>query len=219
MEALFADLAHILKNNQMWAAPIVGLISFGESLVIVGLVIPATAVMVVIGGLLGAGVVAPAPVLIGAIVGAILGDIVSYFLGRWMGPSIVHKWPLNRYRHSVAKTRLFFRKYGFASVLIGRFLGPIRSTVPLVAGMMAMDQKRFQIANILSAVVWAPLMLAPGWLAGRGMSEFDGLTEMHVLGLIGLILLATAVGTYFGTRRLNARRPARARVIKMPPAA
>src|SRR4051812_48123389 len=105
MEALFADLAHILKNNQMWAAPIVGLISFGESLVIVGLVIPATAVMVVIGGLLGAGVVAPAPVLIGAIVGAILGDIVSYFLGRWMGPSIVHKWPLNRYRHSVAKTR------------------------------------------------------------------------------------------------------------------
>lgn len=217
MEAFFADLTQLLKDNQMWAGPIVGLISFGESLVIVGLLIPATAVMVVIGGLLGAGVVTPVPVLIGAVVGAVLGDIVSYFLGRWLGPSIVHKWPLNRYRHSVAKTRLFFRKYGFASVFIGRFLGPIRSTVPLVAGMMAMEQKRFQIANVLSACVWAPVMLAPGWLAGRGMMEFDGLTEMHIIGLIGLILLATAVGTYFGTRRLNTRRPGRVRVIKMPP--
>jgi membrane protein DedA with SNARE-associated domain len=219
MEAFFADLTQLLKDNQMWAGPIVGLISFGESLVIVGLLIPATAVMVVIGGLLGAGVVTPVPVLLGAVVGAVLGDVVSYFLGRWLGPSIVHKWPLNRYRHSVAKTRLFFRKYGFASVFIGRFLGPIRSTVPLVAGMMAMEQKRFQIANVLSACVWAPVMLAPGWLAGRGMMEFDGLTEMHILGLIGLILLATAVGTYFGTRRLNARRPGRVRVIKMPPVA
>ena len=217
MEAFFADLTQLLKDNQMWAGPIVGLISFGESLVIVGLLIPATAVMVVIGGLLGAGVVTPVPVLLGAVVGAVLGDIVSYFLGRWLGPSIVHKWPLNRYRHSVAKTRLFFRKYGFASVFIGRFLGPIRSTVPLVAGMMAMEQKRFQIANVLSACVWAPVMLAPGWLAGRGMMEFDGLTEMHILGLIGLILLATAVGTYFGTSRFNTRRPGRVRVIKMPP--
>lgn len=176
---------------------------------LVGLLIPATAVMLLIGGLVGSGVLAPVTVLIGAIVGAILGDIISYGLGRWLGPGIVHRKPLRRYRHAVARTRLFFRRYGFAAVFLGRFLGPIRSTVPLVAGMMAMDHKRFQIANILSAAVWAPLMLAPGFLGARGMEHVPGLTGGHMLGLFSLLLAATVVATLLGGKHLVRQSAAR----------
>ena len=209
MEAYLSQLGELIQANPGWAALIVALICLGESLVLVGLVIPATAVMLLIGGLMGTGVIDPVATLIAAAIGAIVGDIISYFLGRWLGPGIVHRPPLRRYRHAVAKTRLFFRRYGFWAVFIGRFLGPIRSTVPLVAGMMAMDQKRFQIANVLSAVVWAPAMFAPGWL---GMKGAQGVT--HMSGTDGLLILAailgvTAIATVIGSRHFSRDRRAR----------
>ncbi len=81
---------------------------------------------------------------------------------------MVHRPPLRRYRHAVAKTRLFFRRYGFLGGSSSGASSGDPLHVPLVAGMMAMDQKRFQIANVLSAVVWAPAMFAPGWLGMKG---------------------------------------------------
>jgi membrane protein DedA with SNARE-associated domain len=209
MEALFADLGTFIQEHQTWAGPIVLLITFGESLVIAGLLIPATALLLLVGGLVGSGVLDPVTVLACAIVGAVLGDVVSYVLGRWLGPGIVHRKPLRRYRQAVARTRLFFRRYGFAAVFLGRFLGPIRSTVPLVAGMMAMDQKRFQIANVLSAAVWAPLMLTPGWLATRGMEQLPGLSGEHMVAGLVVVLVVTAVATLMGGRRLFAKSSSR----------
>ena len=56
----------------------------------------------------------------------------------------------------------FFKRYGVHSVFIGRFLGPLRAVVPLVAGMMHMPPLRFNTANVLSAVVWAPALVLFG---------------------------------------------------------
>lgn len=55
--------------------------------------------------------------------------------------------------------------------LFGRFFGPFRAVVPLVAGICAMPQRHFQLANLSSAVIWAFGLLAPGafglkWMAG-----------------------------------------------------
>jgi membrane protein DedA with SNARE-associated domain len=209
LEDLLSQLALTMKTHQVWAGPIVGLIAFGESLVIVGLIIPATAVMLIIGGLVGSGVIGPVPVVVGAVIGAILGDIASYVLGRWLGPSVVYRKPLRRYRHAIARTRLFFRKYGFAAVLIGRFLGPVRSTVPLVAGMMAMNQTRFQLANVLSAIVWAPLMLAPGYLGARGLAGMEWVHGEYMLVVVAAVLVATIVGTAIIGKIVAKRAPER----------
>ncbi|MDY8108766.1 DedA family protein [Fulvimarina sp. 2208YS6-2-32] len=197
--------------------PIVALICLGESLVLVGLVIPATAIMLLIGGLVGSGILDPVPVLAGAILGAIVGDIVSYLIGRWLGPGIVYRPWLRRYRPAIARTRLFFRTYGFSAVFLGRFLGPIRSTVPLVAGMMAMAQTPFQTANILSAVLWAPMMLAPGYLGARGADEVGAMTGQGSFGILALVLAVTIVATLLGGRRLlSTRRPRRQRPSATP---
>lgn len=192
MEQLLSDLTAFISDNQHLAGPIVALIAFGESLVFVGLLIPATATMLAIGGMLAAGLLEPLPVIGGAIVGAVLGDVVSYALGRWMGPGLTRRPILRRYRTAIARTRLFFRRYGFWAVFLGRFLGPIRSTVPLVAGMLEMNHLRFQLANVASAVIWAPLMLAPGWL-GTQTIERMGLSSGTVSVLVLIAVLVATV--------------------------
>ncbi len=210
MESLLETTETFIRTHQAWAGLIVGLIAFGESIVLLGLVIPATGLMLVVGGLIGGGLIDPVPVLAGAVVGAVLGDVVSYVIGQWLGPSVVHRWPLRHYRERVARVRLFFRKYGFMAVFFGRFFGPLRCTVPLVAGMMGMEQRRFQAANIASAVIWAPMMLAPGWITARGAEQFGELGEAHWLGLAALVTVAATlfvvIGGWIARRTTPARR-------------
>ncbi|KXF76878.1 hypothetical protein ATN84_12775 [Paramesorhizobium deserti] len=217
MESFLGELGHFISAHGAWAGPIVGVIAFGESLALIGMFIPATPVMLLIGGLIGAGIIEPFSVILGAIIGAVIGDIISYFLGWWVGRSIVHKWPLNRHRQGVARARLYFRRYGFASVFLGRFFGPIRCTVPLVAGMMSMDQKRFQTANILSAAVWAPVMFAPGWLAGKGAGIFAHMNGDAWVWLTAGVTVLAIVTTVLGVRMFRSR-PRRRRGVQISPA-
>ncbi|WHO38312.1 DedA family protein [Sphingobium sp. AP49] len=188
-----------------WSGPIIGLLAFFESLVVIGLFVPAIATMVAVGGLIGAGFVDPAPVFACAAIGAILGDWLSYALGRSVGPAIYrHRW-LRGHQLAFARARLFFRRYGFIAVLIGRFLGPIRSTVPVVAGAVKMPHIPFQIANILSALLWVPALLLPGYFAGGRLAQFDFAADHLMLAAIALCSVPLLMG-WIALRLLNKPR-------------
>ena len=68
----------------------------------------------------------------------------------------------------MARARLYFRRYGAASIFMGRFLGPLQAVVSLTAGATGMGKGRFHVANVLSALIWTPAMLAPGYVAAGG---------------------------------------------------
>lgn len=212
MEELVRSATTFVTEYGAWAGPVIGILAFGESLAVVGLLIPATALMIAVGGLIGSGVIDPLPVIACGVAGAVLGDWVSYALGRSIGPSIYRRWPLNRHRTSVARARLFFRHYGFMSIFVGRFLGPLRSTIPLVAGVMDMQHRRFQLANVTSALLWVPLMFAPGYFAAKSLGSVEQITEAHLLGIGLLVAVVTLGATYLGSRILgrvegSTRRP------------
>ncbi|HEX7853701.1 MAG TPA: DedA family protein [Sphingobium sp.] len=209
-----SDLSDLLLDTVSryagWSGPIIGLLAFLESLVIIGLFVPAIATMIAVGGLIGAGIIEPAPVCACAVVGAILGDWTSYALGRFIGPAVYrHPW-LSGHQLGFARARLFFRRYGFLSIIIGRFLGPIRSTVPLVAGVVKMPQGQFQTANILSALLWVPALLLPGYFAGGQLARFDLEAEQLILIAVGLcivpMLLGWAAIRFMSKPRIKARQ-------------
>ncbi len=205
MQSFIDQSVSFIETHQAWAGVIVGLLAFGESLILIGILLPGTAVLAIVGGLVGAGIVQPLPVLLAAMIGAALGDTVSYFLGRWLGRGVVHGWPLNRYRREIARARLFFRRYGFAAIFAGRFFGPVRATVPLVAGMMGMNSRLFQVANIVSAIIWAPVVLSPGWLVAKGAGSFaqpgaTSLFGMSAIAVLAVIIVAVAVVKLRGRR-------------------
>jgi len=161
-----------VQAHQAWAAPVAFALAFGESLAFISLVLPATIILVTIGGLLGASDIDVWPIVIAAGVGGALGYSASYWIGLYFKESINSYWPFRAYPGMMRRGQIFFDKYGVFGVFLGHFFGPIRAVIPVIAGMAAMRQLSFQIANISSAFLWAGGVIAPSffglkWLTGH----------------------------------------------------
>ena len=182
-----------IAAHSAWAMPIIFLVVFCESFAFLSLLVPGTAILAAAGTLAGTGTLPASDLLVAAIPGAILGDAASYWLGRRFGPRIVAAWPLRDHPEMVAKGRDYLNRYGALSEFIGRFFGPLRAVVPLMAGMGRMPAGPFMLANVVSAFVWAPMILLSGvvfgWLAERGL----GGNHWMLAGVAALAAVACVV--------------------------
>lgn len=160
-------IIEFVRLHSMWAAPVVFLLCFAESLAFVSLLIPAWAALVGIGTLIGASGINFWPVWIAGSLGAALGDWLSYWIGLKLEKRVYHMWPLSRHPGMIPKGEEFVKKWGALAIFIGRFSGPLRASVPLIAGIFAMPHGRFQLANFSSAFVWAAVMLTLGDFTSR----------------------------------------------------
>ena len=192
---LFTDyinpLTHWLYAHPDWALLITFLISFAESIAIIGSIIPGSITMTAIGILAGSGIMRIDLTFLAAILGAIAGDSGSYALGCQFSERLINTWPFKNYPNWIKYGTDYFDRYGAASVLIGRFFGPMRSIIPVIAGMMHMKHWQFFSANVLSAIGWALLYLTPGVLIGAASSELStqSATRLFVLILIMLVVI------------------------------
>jgi membrane protein DedA with SNARE-associated domain len=156
-----------VKEHQTWAPAIVFLLAFGESLAVVSLFVPATVALVGVGALVATTDIAFWAIWLGAATGAGFGDWISYWVGFRLENAAKHVWPLSRYPDLYERGERFFRRWGVWSIFLGRFFGPVRAIVPLIAGVFEMPVVLFQLANWSSAMVWAFVLLAPGFAALR----------------------------------------------------
>jgi membrane protein DedA with SNARE-associated domain len=162
MEALAQDAMTLVRENGALAVPLTFLFAFAESIAFVSFLVPATVILVGLGALVGAGAIEFLPVWLAAAAGAVLGDALSYWFGWRFKARVAGLWPLSRSPDLLPRAEAFFKRWGMMGVFLGRFLGPMRATVPLAAGVSAMPLWRFKLATIASAFVWSAVMLAPG---------------------------------------------------------
>ncbi len=156
-----------VRNHEAWAPVVVFALSFGESLAIVSLILPATVILLGAGTVMAAAELGFWPIWAGAVLGAVFGDWISYWFGYRFSDRVGGLWPLSRHPELLPRGQRFFEKWGALGVFFGRFLGPLRSVMPLVAGICGMRQLPFQAANIASALLWATSVLAPGTFVVR----------------------------------------------------
>ncbi len=178
-----------LNHHPHWAVLVTFIISTLESIAIIGTIVPGTIMMTAVGALAGADVIPFWPTLISAILGAIAGDGVSYLLGYHFKNRIRQIWPFSKNPKWLDKGESFFHKHGGKSVFIGRFVGPVRAIIPLIAGMLGMKPLRFYFANIVSAIGWAPIYMLPGILLGAASLELPPDIAVHVMLMILLVIL------------------------------
>jgi membrane protein DedA with SNARE-associated domain len=208
MNTFLQTAADFIGRHHEWAALILGVTTFLESLVLIGAFVPATALMLLAGGLVATGVLDPFAVLFACVVGAVLGDAVSFYVGRRLGGRALRHPVFARYRRAIARTRLVCRRYGMVSIFVGRFFGPLRAFAPLIAGMFRMRRRTFQTANVVSALIWVPAMLAPGYIGAKGLARLELFTEADQVTLLivgGIVLLVAAGLTWRVMAHLNSR--------------
>lgn len=161
----------------------VGIVAFLESLAVVGLIVPGVVMLFGAGALVANGALSIWPVLGAAVVGAIAGDGVSYWLGRHYRRRLREWWPLRRRADLLERAETFVRSHGGKSVLLGRFVGALRPLIPAVAGMLGMSPGRFCLISAASAMVWAPLYVLPGMVVGLSL-----LLAREVAGRLAFLL-------------------------------
>lgn len=183
-----APLTDWLQNHPHWALLITFLVSLTESLAIIGSIVPGSITMTAIGILAGSGIMRIDLTLIAAILGAVAGDSLSYALGYIYSDRLADIWPFNRYPMWLKYGKEFFEIHGGKSVLIGRFIGPLRSIIPVIAGILRMPQWRFLIANVLSAIGWSLLYVMPGVVIGAASHELSAETATRLFIIILIIL-------------------------------
>jgi len=171
MEQFAHATTEFVRAHEAWAAPIVFLLAFGESLAFISLLIPAWGALVAIGALTGASGISFYPVWVAGGIGAALGDWVSYWFGFRYKDHVAQIWPLSRYPKMLPRGESFVKRWGVPSIFIGRFFGPLRASVPLVAGIFEMPYWSFQAANFSSALVWSAALLLFGDVIAK-ITEF-----------------------------------------------
>jgi len=158
-----------LAANPSWLSAAIFLIAFIECLAIAGIVVPGTVVLFAVAALAGSGILPLSEVLLLGFLGGILGDVVSYFIGRRFHQGIRRLPGLRTHPEWIGSAETYFQRYGIASLLVGRFIGPLRPMLPMVAGMFDMPFPRFAAVSLLAAAGWSIAYLLPGWAAGAAV--------------------------------------------------
>lgn len=192
---LTGELIAWLTSHARWVGPAIFLVAMLESLAIAGLIVPGVALLFAAAAIAGSAQTEVYAVLAWGFAGAVCGDMASFALGRIFHQDIRRLSLFRKHPQWIDGGEAFFQRYGVMSILIGRFVGPIRPVIPLVAGMFDMPTARFVAINLFSALLWAPVYVLPGYLAGNALKwpvpEFFWTQTLSLVGgLLGLLLLA-----------------------------
>lgn len=161
------------------------LVSMLDALFILGAFVPAAIVLFAVGAVVALGSLELWPTVLIAASGALAGDALSFALGRRYGERLFESRWLQRYPEFVDGGRAFFERHGGKGVFLARFLGPVRSITPALAGSSHMSVSWFLAVDFVAAVLWALIYLVPGVLFGASL----GLAAEVATRLAGLLVL------------------------------
>jgi len=162
-----------------------------EAVPAIGAIIPGSMIIIAISALAPTGAVSFWPLVFWAVLGAIIGDAFSYWLGKRYRRQILEKWPFRRYPQIALRSEAFFQRHGGKSVVLGRFTPALRPFIPLFAGILRMPTLRFYVANVVSALFWAPAHIIPGMALGAALGLAAAVAgRLAALALVILLLLS-----------------------------
>ena len=175
---------------------LVGLISFLESLAGVGILVPGSVLVVLAGFLAAHGKGDYHLLVIVSALGAVSGDLLSYWLGARLGEVLRQKKLFRRRRQLLQKAEIYFAGHGGKSVFIGRFVGFLRPFIPFVAGSTRMAPLPFILYALLSGVLWGFAYPGLGYFFGASWKLVQVWTGRFSL-FIALIVAILVVDALF----------------------
>lgn len=201
-------LTQWLAGHPQWLGLALLIVACMECLAVVGLIIPGTVLVFAIAVLAGSEVLSLGETLLLGFIGGLIGDLLSYALGRRYHQGIRSLRGLRDHPEWLVQAEHYFQRYGVASLLVGRFIGPLRPMLPMTAGMLDMPFGRFLLVSLCAAAGWSMAYLLPGWSAGAAirlpLEEGFWSEAGIVVGALLTLIAATAFGSLRGLRWVSA---------------
>ncbi|MCG1041473.1 VTT domain-containing protein [Mycetohabitans sp. B8] len=145
------------------------------------------------------------------LVAAIGGNTVNYLIGGYIGPKVfdVH-WKFGaRFLDQAAltKTHQFYERHGGKTIVLARFVPVVRTFAPFVAGVSGMSMMRFQLYNVLGALLWVVLLTVCGYWFGNIPFIRDHLNTIVLVGVAAAIVPVALGAGWKMLRRRRAGQP------------
>ncbi len=188
INSLLPSIEHFSVEGY-WIALLVALL---ETTVGVGMLLPGTTIILILGALASSGYLDIVDLIWFSLVGAVLGDNLNYYLGRKYGARWLKGgfWFLKP-KH-IHKAQTFMNKHGAKSVFLGRFIPSMKEVVPFIAGSVQMNRKTFMFWNLLGAIGWACLWTLTGYAFAQSLNLVElwvKRADVIILGLIAAAIL------------------------------
>lgn len=189
MENFISSLLPRLENLGSLVYWVIFLIGILESLPIISIIIPSSIILIGIGFFATEGTLHVTDLIWSASLGAVLGDSIGYYLGKYKNNKIsklTNKFFSPEY---IKKTDKYFESHGGKSIFVGRFIGMMRPFLSFVAGMHHMKYSRFLFFNITSAFLWSALYILLGYYFGEHLKRILLWLNVSNYILIGLVVV------------------------------
>jgi membrane protein DedA with SNARE-associated domain len=139
-------------------------------------------------------------------VGSVVGSIVAYEVGRYLGRPIVDrygKWILLTH-HDLDVAERWFNRFGDISVLIGRFMPVVRTVISLPAGLAEMSRRHFFWMTLVGSAGWVALLAGLGYSAGGKWGKISH--DVHVFQTPIIVIIVLLIAAFFWHRIRTIRR-------------
>jgi membrane-associated protein len=121
---------------------------------------------------------------------AILGPMVSYWIGAKAGPKIFNR-PRSRFfrPEHIQAAHAFYEKHGGVAIIIARFMPLVRTFVPVIAGVAQMPYRRYSMFNLIGALAWVLSMTLIGYFLGAAFPAVTKRMELVIIVVVALSLM------------------------------
>ncbi len=167
-----------------------------ESTIGLSMLVPGSLTLMVIGAISALGAIKIWYILPIAIFGAVVGDNLSYFLGRNYGRKLIKKIKFIDQK-ALDLAEEFIQKHGAKSVFLGRFVPFIKETIPFISGSLKMDRRKFLLFNALGAVGWALAWPGSGYLFAKAI--LAGSSTIIKIEMIFAMIIVSYLAYFFFT--------------------
>ncbi len=156
------------------------LVVFAETGLLIGFFLPGDYFLFLAGAFCGCGKldIAYLPLVLSVLLAAVIGNFSGYFIGSYLGQKLFTREESWFFKKSyLDRTRLFYDKYGARALILGRFLPVIRTFVPVFAGAVKLDLKKFSLYNLIGGALWVGSLISLGYFLGN---QFPGIIDYAI---------------------------------------
>ena len=192
-------LEAFVGQHGAWVYALLFVIVFVETGLVVMPFLPGDSLLFIVGALCGADLMSLPLAMALLLLAAIAGDQTNYTIGRYFGPR-VFRWENSRFfnRRAFDQAHAFYERYGGVTIVLARFMPFVRTFVPFVAGVAAMDRRKFTVYNVLGGAVWVLGLLLAGYLFGN-----LPFVQTHLSKIIWALILVPGAITLLGAWRAH----------------